>query len=471
MASKTLREWLLGSKKGTQPNYNGVYPRSTLIGNEIVIYPTGANDFIKDGYRTNDIFYSIIKLISNKVCLPTWGVFIIKDKKKYQKYLSLHSSLKYKGVFEEMLYYKDHSVEQVTDTKLDALLQYPNESQTWDDLLTEACIFYNTTGNIYQGTNLLDGGANTGLPETIFTLPAHLMTIVAKNVFPARVESYKLNLGQILDYTKEQVLHLKMPNPSYTINGEQLYGMSPLQAAAGLITRTNESTKSGAIAFKNRGANGAAFINDPNFNPDDSVSAASQLKDQWYKEHYHDDNKGGIQWTSHAIGYTAFGGSPADLKIIDSEKWDLTRFCNVFGVPVVLLNPDRAIQNNMKEAEKSLTTRAAIPFLDMYRDGLNRKFSTDWGYKGSGRFIDYDESSFYELQDDMGEKTGWVNNAWGITLKERLELLGMSTDNLSDDELNQRYVPNNIQLLTEVGMEGQMAVADNALNKSGLNDY
>ncbi len=445
-----------------------------MVGNQVVIYPT-PDTYIQDAYQANDLFYSIVKLISNKICLPEWGVYIIKDEKKYRKFKSLYSSLKsatgINGIYQEALYTKDQAVERVSDSKLDKLLKYPNDNQTWDDLLTEACIYYNSTGNIYQAATLLSDGANQGKPQRIFTLPSPNVVIKADGLFPASALEYRFRINaQEITYSPAEVLHLKLVNPDYSLNGSQLYGMSPLQAARYLVSRTNESTKSGATAFKNMGAGGYMVLDDSQTDPDKSIVQMQLLKDQYNKNHYHEDNKGGTLFSHLNLKYIPIGMSPADLKIIESEKWDLTRFCNVFGVPTVLMNPERAIQNNMKEAEKSLTTRAAIPFLDMYRDGLNRKLENDWNNK-EGRFIDYDPSCFYELQDDMVEKTTWLNNAWGITLKERLEGLGMSTDGLSEEELNKRYVPSNLTELSEVGLNGQMSAADAALNKSGLNDY
>ena len=54
-----------------------------------------------------------------------------------------------------------------------------------------------------------------------------------------------------------------------------------------------------------------------------------------------------------------------DMQIIDSEKWDAVMSCNIYGVPPELLGLTQETYNNVKEAEKALTTRCAFPLLQL----------------------------------------------------------------------------------------------------------
>ena len=92
----------------------------------------------------------------------------------------------------------------------------------------------------------------------------------------------------------------------------------------------------------------------------------------------------------YKMGFVPIGISPVDMAVIESEKWDLKRLCSVYGVPQQLVgDSDTSTYNNVKEAEKALTSRVAMPLLNSFRNHLNRKINTDWGYKNSGYVIDY----------------------------------------------------------------------------------
>ena len=125
------------------------------------------------------------------------------------------------------------------------------------------------------------------------------------------------------------------------------------------------------------------------------------------------------------MGIVDAGLSPVDLGIVESEKWSLRRFCNVYGVPSQLLNdPDNKTFNNQKEGEKALTMRCALPHLNSFREHLNRKLRNDWGYKGQNIIVDYDLSVFTELQDDLQTKWQWVKEL-PVSWRYKLDLMGM----------------------------------------------
>jgi HK97 family phage portal protein len=148
------------------------------------------------------------------------------------------------------------------------------------------------------------------------------------------------------------------------------------------------------------------------------------------------DNAGRIGVRGYKLGWQEVGLSQVDLAIIESEKWDLKRFCSVYGVPSQLVGDSEAsTYNNVKEAEKALTTRCAMPLLVSFRNHLNRKLETDWGYAGKGYFVDFDQTVFTELQEDIVEKSQWVNTLKGLSPNEQRNLLGLETiDNPLFDE-------------------------------------
>jgi len=69
------------------------------------------------------------------------------------------------------------------------------------------------------------------------------------------------------------------------------------------------------------------------------------------------------------------------------------------------------------------------------RNHLNRKLSDDWGYKNTGYVVDFDQTVFTELQEDVAAKSTWVNQLRGLGPNEQRTLLGLEKiDNPLFDE-------------------------------------
>jgi phage portal protein BeeE len=125
--------------------------------------------------------------------------------------------------------------------------------------------------------------------------------------------------------------------------------------------------------------------------------------------------------------------------------------CNIYGVPSQLLNDaDNKTYNNQLEGEKALTLRCAIPLLNSIRDNINRKLQTDWGYTGQNIYVDYDASIYAELESNKKEQVEWLNNAWWIAPKQKMDLMGLEVpDYIDEAELEKLYIPTSVQPIDE----------------------
>ena len=93
------------------------------------------------------------------------------------------------------------------------------------------------------------------------------------------------------------------------------------------------------------------------------------------------------------------GLSPVDLAIIDSQKMDREQICNIWNVPVVMLNSqDASTRDNVITAERSFYLNAVIPEMCDFRDTLNSFIVRDFGPQ---YYIDFDTKSIPALQSDL----------------------------------------------------------------------
>ena len=406
--------------------------------------------FVDDGYVANDIVYSIIKLITDKAKIAPFHVYKVVDEKAAKKYKSLAAQKDINLKELETLHKKAYEL-YTGDQRLNELLKYPNEEDCWSDLVEQWCGFKLITGNSFIYGKLIEAGNNQGKPYELFALPSQYMAIIANiNVFPPTRAGYQLYYGQMWSFDTKEILHDKYFNPQWGVTGGQLYGQSPLRAAAKNLTRSNEAKTAAVASFQNGGPAGVLFMNDERFDPTSGQAQAQALKTAV-------SQKGGaanfnsIAVSGYKVDWKQIGLSPVELNIIESEKWDLKALCNIYGVPSQLLNDsDSKTYNNQREGEKALTLRCAIPLLNSLTENLNRKLHSDWGYKGTNLYVDYDLSVYGELEANKAEQTEWLNTAWWISPKQKLDIMNIEVpDYIPTEELEKLYIPTGLQTIDQ----------------------
>ena len=441
------------------PIDNGKFFPSQNMGANYERMAYDATSRIKDGYQANDILYSIINIIIRKALVPAWGVYQVVDESKAKQYKAIMKNISSSSDYSQVkdaIKLKNESYQKVSDAKLDKLITMPNELQSWPEMLEEICIFLLTTGNYFGLSTLLESGLNATKPQDIYTMPVPFVKVLSSRGFPAKLLGYKFQSNEgIIEYVenKSRVLHIKFTNPDYSM-GNNFIGQSPIQAASDLVTRVNRSTVAGAKAFQNMGVDGIVYIDKDvtmdQGNADLAVEQAGELKEKWYSEYQGADNVRGTAFSPTKLGYLKIGVSPVDLAIIESEKWDVNRLCNVYQLNPVLLNPESATLNNLKEAYKGCITNAVLPLMIKVRDAFNRQLQTNWGYAKSGLLIDFDIDSFYELHDDMKDKVEWVMKM-PITLRAKLTMLDQEIpEGMSEEMLNQVHIASSLQNIEDV---------------------
>ncbi len=403
-----------------------------IINGQWVGIDDNKGSYITNGYTINDQLYSIINIILDKVRMPEWGTYKIVDEESLKSYLGI---IRKKNLtaedFTKALKYRTKALEPVSAGKLTELMKYPNEYETMQELAANSTGYKLLTGDRYIWGELLDGGANMGKPYALHCLPSQEVTIVAqRDTFPITEIGYSINTIGANNFTKQQVLHDKYWNPEWTVNGAHLYGLSPVKAALKKLTRNNSALKASGAMYQNQGVKGVLFVDDPRVlsagaSVTDTQKQSNAIKDLIAREWTGEDNAGKIGTSGYKMGWQSIGMSPVDLNIIESEKWDYIGLCNIYGVPPELLGLTAKTYNNMKEAETSLTSRCAMPQLNSLRESINRKLNKDWGYNGI--FVDYDQTCFTELQEDVKLKSEWVNQLRVLSPNEQRSLLGLET--------------------------------------------
>jgi len=417
----------------------------TMMGGTYVGIADNRKNYITDGYQVNDIIYTAVTLITDKVKLPEWAAYKVVDEAAFKSYQGL---MRKKDIstqdFKKAVQYRKKALEPIYVDRLSELLKYPNDYETFQDLVANSSGWKLITGGRTVWAQTLDLGANAGKPFQLHNLPYQEISIIATtNQFPIVEEAFVMTNLADAYFPKSQVLHDKYQNYDWDINGAHLYGMSPLKSALRRLSRSNSAIKASAAMLENQGVKGVLYMDDPRvlsagvdaMDTRKQVEAVKQKlvgKGEWVGS----DNWGRIGVSGYKLGWQSVGLSPVDLSIIESEKWDLKRFGAVYGVPSQLMGDSEAsTYNNVREAEKALTARCAIPQLVSFRNHFNRKLQTDWGFKGQNVYVDFDHTVFTELQEDVKEKSTWINQLRALSPNEQRMHLGLERiDNPLFDE-------------------------------------
>lgn len=461
-------------------------PAFRFIGGDLVPYKTDKLSYIEKGYEKNDLVYSIVNLILEKAVQAPFAFYKIVDEQKYFRYRGLVQKMsgtapgKTTGKdFREIRDLRNKSLQLYTaDTYLNELIAQPNENECFADHNKGLWGWKLLTGDYYEaGWTPGIGGASKGKPLQLYGLPSQYMSILATNTLPIGAAGYLLQLGTEIPFTAEDVLHEKYWNPSWTLSGDQLYGMAPLKAALMRVQRNNEIQFRGAKTAKNGGADVVAFLDNPDLVKHDFNTAKAQMnrmKDTWDLEQSGNENAGRAIWSTYKVGATRLGLSPVEMEALSSESVDLRFLCNVFGgVPSQLLNDiASSTYNNVSEGEKALTTRCAFPLLTSRERAFNYKMRELSAFKGTNIVGEFDRTVYTELEEDKKELVDWMEKSF-LPIRRRYELLNEDIpESLTPEELDAIPVPSGTTLLSELFIQPQSLQADvNALNDVNGNPY
>lgn len=404
-------------------------------GGQITNLADNAQTFLRQ-YSYNDIVYSIINLITDRVASVKWGL-----------YKETRNGLK---PFE--------------DENLQRLLDSPNIYTTFSDLVAQHVGFKLLTGNAYLWAMMIKGGANEGLPDELWHLPPDLVNLKVKGSFPPKIVQYLIPGWQGAEFDPKEIIHTKEWNPNYDITGTQLYGISKLKAALNLINRNNSAMKASIGKFQNGGLETIIFVDDDRFTGDQTEQQAIALKNKLLE---YDAEGRRIGVSGYKTGALQLGLSPVELAIIEAEQWDLRRLCSLFGIPAQLMNDTSAsTYNNVNEAKKDLLTRVVIPELNAFKDAFNKKIATDWGGR-EGVIIDFDQTAFSELEEDKNEQMKWLLPLMqnGLPLNRVLEILNL--EKIDDPYYDEPRVTTQMGDTLE---ERQQTEVDTILNQNQISD-
>jgi hypothetical protein len=230
-------------------------------------------------------------------------------------------------------------------------------------------------------------------------------------------------------------------NGNYSMPADQilshLYGQSPLRAGLRSLTTNNEAVTTGVKYLQNQTARGVLMSEEGDLNE----VQAQQLKDKFRQQYQGANNGGDVIITPKKLSWVNFGLNAADVSLIEQYNASIKDICNIYNVPVQLLNNTEAsTYNNMKEAKKALYQNAVIPELVKLRDELNRWLVPMYG---DNLYLDFDFTSIPELQEENDKVVQQLSQAWWVTPNEKRAVMNYGKDE-DTPAMDDYYIPSNL---------------------------
>lgn len=419
-------------------NTNEQYNRAIYnwLGNSVLWNNENDESYITQGYQKNATIYSLINLITKAATTIPFQVYEKTNENDYKRYKALTSGMMDAASIQKASLLQKNALVELQDTELHKILERPNPAQSYNAWLTELIAFGKLTGNRYIYGIGPDTGANVGKFTELYVMPSQVMEIISNGIMEP-VSKYKLEYNGTKYIDASEICHIKDFNPYYDGTGSHMYGQSPLRAGLRSLTTNNEAVQTGVKYLQNQTARGLLTSEMGDINE----VQAQQLKDKFRSQHQGSDNAGDIIITPNKMSWVNFGLNASDVSLIAQYNASIKDLCNIYNVPVQLLNnTDSSSYNNMKEAKKALYQNAVIPELVKIKDELNRWLAPKYGDK---LCIEFDFSVIPEMQEETDKVVDQLSKAWWITPNEKRSAMNYGKDE-KNTTLDDYFIPANL---------------------------
>lgn len=344
------------------------------------------------------------------------------------------------------LYKKDGTEVDDKDHPLLVLLRRPSPGVSGTTFKRNWAGFFQIAGNAYQvGVGPRIGSKiGVGKPPTELHLerPDRMQVIcgtmgISDFVYTHAGVTKKWPVDEITG--ESEVLHTKMFNPT-----DELYGMSPIQAATYALDQNNAGAEWNYNLVANSGSPSGILSTEGNL----SEQQFERLKGEINAKVAGPKNAGRVMVGEGGLKWEAMGFSPKDMDWIAGQQSTSREICLAFKVPPLLLNiGGDSTFDNYGEANVALYRDAVIPLAKVLIEEWNHWLVPMYGDDLELR-LNLDE---VEALEPVREKK-WesVLKATWLTTNEKREATGY--DLLEDvPNADEVLVPGTLGLLSMVG--------------------
>lgn len=401
-----------------------------FLNNDLPVINEDGFDYIQNGFMSVGAVYECVDLISKKIAKMPVIIYKVVDAKKLKQAKQLIQSDNAADRAKAMIL-KAGALQEVEIKSIRDLLDHPNEKQNWSEFIGLVVHLILLDGNAFAYGNGADRRSNKFTEMFALPFTSKEMTIISGGVLdPIKGYNAVWNAGAMNFPYPNQILHLKTINPRYSIQGSQLYGVSPLKAYTYQLVRDRLGNQQANKILKNGGLMG---LISPKHKEDALADNQKEaLKEGLQSAHRSSEDIARLIPVSIGMDYLQIGLPSADLQILDLVKSTREDIYRAYHVPLSYASNDSSTFNNVTAHGKRFMYDAVVPVSDYVGEKL-----TQWicsAYNDATYLIELDYLSSPELTADMGEVIKWLKEADMLTPNEKREVIrwGRLDDGLMD---------------------------------------
>lgn len=303
------------------------------------------------------------------------------------------------------------------DHPLVALVERPNEHQSWIEFHSQNVVFLNITGEVFLFRDPKNGYVYSLRPDRVIIRPTGLG--VSAGIFGYVYVPEGKSVSEGVPILPEYMYHIKLPNPSDPLEGMG-YGMPPLGPGARSTDIDNMVTSFLYLFFK-RGAMLTGLLK---FKAALNDSICSELLSRW-KARYGGYDKWGVGILDRGGEYERIALTFQEMGFEDLDARNETRILGPFGIPPILIGSrvglERSTYANYGEARKMVWQDTLWPELQLYQAEYERAFAAE------GVFTKFDVSQVPAMQLDLPPLVGAAYRLWmmGVPAQQALQVVGV----------------------------------------------
>lgn len=307
------------------------------------------------------------------------------------------------------------AVEEVLDHKILDLLDNPNPDMSWKALLGLTQLYLDVTGNSYWKIQFDRAG-----------FPAFLWLLLSQNVTPIRdrsgnITAYKNGTGEGAETLQpHEVIHFK----NHDLLDPYGNGISPLRAVWQRVQLGRKELSSWESILNNIAAPSFTLTPPPGeiISPDNAERYAKE-----YEERFRYGQGGSVFVNSDGMILAPVISPPKDMASLQLYEQIKKSVCNVYFVPVTLLDMNESNYASAETGEAAFQKRCLKPRIGNIVEVLNKRIVSlydDRLFLESEEIITPDKEFELRKRDTMikdfvytinqwREEEGWEPVAWG----------------------------------------------------------
>ena len=368
----------------------------------LIYPPDNYENFAKEGYGRNEIVYACIRELATAAAQGTYTVQIPS---------------------------RDGGINEDLTGPFAALINRPNPLQDWYTFIERIVTYLHVSGNVYVLKQRTVGSRVTELwllrPDRVNILPKS----DGRNDYSYEMDGHSYHLAF------EDVVHLKLPNPS-----DDTFGLSPLHVLARTVNVDAAITSYSKSFFENSGIPSGLLKIKRRLN---SQEEASVIRSRW-RSSFGGRNMHSVAILDEDAVYEPMAGKPGDMALGDLRKNTETRICAVFGVPPILINAEVGIErssyNNYREARFAFFSETVAPLVTRIVRFFNFILTEEFPNQGQ-LTVDMGELRAYLDEDDsVTNRATHLFLSGLVSLNEARQTVGL--DAVEDGDV--RRIPANV---------------------------